>query len=538
MRPFAAILAVILGSSAALAQSDPRANPAPAVDAKPAAKPEAKVNEPNKDTKQETTKKEGKAKQAKAKQAKAKQDKADAKTDTKAEDGAEAQTKPSRKERTAAKSKAVTTGSAPASATPAKPSGLQDTYAAIPPAERMALQNDLTWGGDFTGPIDGEFSERLVTAVKAYQSRHKNPVTGVMSPAERAALATAVEPRKQEVGWRLVEDPVIGARVGLPGKFATKTVALQNGTRWSSDQGQMQVETFRIDTGATLEAVFEQQKKMPRRRIESNALQADSFVITGMQGLKKMVVRGYARNGEVRGITILYDQAMEGTVDQLVTPMSSAFVPFTSGFAVAGSPDAPRRKVEYGTGLFVSANGHVLTDRNLIDGCNVIALPGLGNAERIATDAGGEIALLRVYGARNLTPIGMIGSAAPGGPGLALVGVPDPQAQSGGAAISAVNARLGAEASTRPLESAPALGFAGAAALDAQGRFAGMVVMKAPVVAGPGRPPQAAVVPVERIRNFLEANYVAPTSRQARRRGHQGLGDAGDLRPQVGATYS
>ena len=147
----------------------------------------------------------------------------------------------------------------------------------------MAIQNDLTWGGDFTGPIDGEFSERLVAAVKAYQSRHKNPVTGVMSPAERAALAAAVEPRKR--GGRLAaEDPVTGARLGLPGKFATKTTALQNGTRWASDQGQMQVETFRIDTGATIDAVFEQQKKMPRRRIESNSLQADSFVITGMQG--------------------------------------------------------------------------------------------------------------------------------------------------------------------------------------------------------------------------------------------------------------
>ena len=58
----------------------------------------------------------------------------------------------------------------------------------------------------------------------------------------------------------------------------------------------------------------------------------------------------------------------------------------------------------------------------------------------------------------------------------------------------------------------PALGFSGAAALDAQGRFAGMVVLKAPVVAGPGGAPQAAVVPVDRIRNFLEANYVAPAS--------------------------
>src|SRR5262249_53896150 len=158
-------------------------------------------------------------------------------------------------------------------------------------------------------------------------------------------------------------------------KFATKVTPLPSGTRWSSEQGQLQIETFRIDTGATLDGVFEQQKKVPRRRVEKSELQADGFVISGMQGLKRMVVRGIARNGEVRGISILYDQAMEGTMDPLVAPMSSAFVPFPATFTVAGA-DAPRRKVEYGSGVFVSAVGHVLTDSNLLEGCNVIALPG------------------------------------------------------------------------------------------------------------------------------------------------------------------
>ena len=231
-----------------------------------------------------------------------------------------------------------------------------------------------------------------------------------------------------------------------------------------------------------------------------------------MQGLKKMVVRGFARNGEVRGITILYDQAMEGTMDPLVAPMSSAFVPFAAGFAVAGAADAARRKVEYGTGVFVSAAGHVLTDRQLIDGCNVIALPGLGNAERIATDTGGELALLRVYGARNLVPIGMIGAAPRrperhAGRHRRSAGARRRRGDLGGHRQGSASRRQAS-----PLETAPALGFSGAAALDAQGRFAGMVVMKAPVVAGPSSPPQAAVVPVERIRNFLEANYVAPSS--------------------------
>ena len=122
----------------------------------------------------------------------------------------------------------------------------------------------------------------------------------------------------------------------------------------------MQIETFRIDTGATLDAVFEQEKKRPRRRITYNVLRPDTFVVSGMQGLKKMYMRAFAKDGEVRGITILYDQAMEGTMDPIVVAMSSAFVPFGS-YAVASAADVPRRKVEYGTGLVVSASGHIVT---------------------------------------------------------------------------------------------------------------------------------------------------------------------------------
>ena len=123
MRVFAAIFAVILGSSMALAQGDPRANPVPVQEAKPAAK---------------TAKPAPKKEAAKPKPADATKPGADKKTNE------AASAKP--------KSKSAASGAA---ANSSKPSGLQDAYAAIPQADRVAIQNDLTWGGDFTGPIDG-----------------------------------------------------------------------------------------------------------------------------------------------------------------------------------------------------------------------------------------------------------------------------------------------------------------------------------------------------------------------------------------------
>ena len=82
----------------------------------------------------------------------------------------------------------------------------------------------------------------------------------------------------------------------------------------------MQVETFRVTgPGTTLAAVFEQQKKEPaQRKVEYSVLRGDFFVISGLQGLKKFYVRAHVKDNEVRGITILYDQAMEGIMDPVV----------------------------------------------------------------------------------------------------------------------------------------------------------------------------------------------------------------------------
>ena len=188
----------------------------------------------------------------------------------------------------------------------------------------------------------------------------------------------------------------------------------------------------------------------------------DFFVLSGLQGLKKFYVRGQISGNEVRGLTILYDQATEGTMAPVVIAMSSAFTPFPTNTAQADAPP-PRKKVEYATGIVVSADGAIITDRQAVDGCQFIVVPGHGNADRIAEDKTRDLALLRIYGARDLKPIAFAG--APPKPSLVLTGIADPQNQGGGATVTTTNATLSATA----LSPAPGIGFAGAAA-DGQRR--------------------------------------------------------------------
>ena len=312
----------------------------------------------------------------------------------------------------------------------------------------------------------------------------------------------------------MVDDKVTGAEIGLPTKQVPNTGPGKSGTRWFSAQGQIQVETFRIrGPGTTLADVLEQQKKEPamgRHQLEVNFLKGDFFILGGMQGLKKFYVRAEFRDGEVRGMTVLYDQATEGIMDPVVVVMSSAFAPF-SGSGIAALAGLPaKRKVEYGTGIVASAAGHILTDRRLTDGCNVIEIAGRDNAELVAADEASGLALLRLYGAGDLAPATLAADGASAGDPT-LVGIADPQAQGGGAAVATVAARLAGGA----ILPAPPPGFDGAAAVDAQGRLYGMVAMKDAVVASAGAaapPANAGIVAVEKLRQFLDAQSVAPAT--------------------------
>ncbi len=386
-----------------------------------------------------------------------------------------------------------------------------DTANAMAQAERQAIQSDLAWVGQYNGAITGEVSERMVAAIKEFQKDRGGKQTGVLNPQERGVLAETAKRRQDNVGWKIVTEAGTGVRLGIPTKLVPQQSSDANGAKWSSSTGTIQIQlSRRKEANPTTAKLAEQEKKEPAgRKVEYTVVKPDFFVLSGMQGLKKFYVRGQYKGDEVRILTILYDQATEGTVEPVVIAMSSAFNPFPTGAQIAGPP--PRKTVEYGTGVVVSDDGAIVADRQITDGCLAIAIAGHGNADRVAEDKDHDLALLRIYGAHGLKPLGLINGAAKSG--VDLTGIADPQNQGGGAAASTVKASMTQVGSGNDLalSPAPALGFSGAAALDSDGKFAGIALLKPVVVAGPPNAApaaQAALVPADTVREFLKANGV------------------------------
>jgi peptidoglycan hydrolase-like protein with peptidoglycan-binding domain len=386
-----------------------------------------------------------------------------------------------------------------------------DTANAMAQGERLALQSDLAWVGQYNGAITGEVSERMVAAIKEFQKGKGGKQTGVLNPQERGVLAETAKRRQENVGWKIVTDPGTGTRLGIPTKLAPQQSSDANGAKWTSSTGTIQIQLARRkEANPTTAKLAEREKKEPAgRNIDYTVVKPEFFVLSGMQGLKKFYLRGTFKGDEVRILTILYDQATENTVEPVVIAMSSAFNPFPSGAQIAGPP--PRKTVEYGTGVVVSDDGAIIADRQVTDGCLAVAIAGFGNADRVAEDKDHDLALLRIYGARGLKPLALSNGVAKSG--VEITGIADPQNQGGAAAASSVKASVTQVGSGNDLvlAPAPAVGFSGAAAQDGDGKFAGIALLKPVVVVGPPNAApaaQAALVPADTVREFLKANGV------------------------------
>jgi peptidoglycan hydrolase-like protein with peptidoglycan-binding domain len=401
----------------------------------------------------------------------------------------------------------------PVATVPVRPS-LQtpaDTANAMAQAERQAIQSDLAWVGQYNGAISGEVSERMVESIKEFQKARGGKATGVLNPQERSVLAETARRRQDNAGWKIVTDAGTGARLGIPTKLVPQQSSDANGAKWSSPTGTIQIQlSRRKEANPTTAKLADREKKEPAgRTVDYTVVKPEFFVLSGLQGLKKFYVRGTFKGDEVRILTILYDQATENTVEPAVIAMSSAFNPFPTGAQIAGPP--PRKTVEYGSGLVVSDDGAIIADREITDGCLAIAIAGFGNADLVAEDKDRGLALLRIYGARGLKSLAFSDGAAKSS--VELTGISDPQNQGGGSAASSVMASVTpiGGGGDLALSLPPPIGFSGAVALDSDGKFAGVALLKPVIVAGPpnaGPAAQAVLVPADTVREFLKANGV------------------------------
>src|SRR5262245_30430329 len=159
-----------------------------------------------------------------------------------------------------------------------------DTAKGMTPAERLALQSDLAWVGEYNGAITGDVSERMVNAIKEFQKSRGGKQTGVLNPQERGSLADAARRQQESVGWKILTDAGTGVRLGIPARLVTQQTSDAGGTKWTSPTGTVQIVLARRkETTPSTAKLAEQEKKEPAgRKVEYSVVKPDFFVLSGL----------------------------------------------------------------------------------------------------------------------------------------------------------------------------------------------------------------------------------------------------------------
>ena len=201
------------------------------------------------------------------------------------------------------------------------------------------------------------------------------------------------------------------------------------------------------------------------------------------------------KDNEARGITILFDQAMEGIMLPMVDTITNSFLPFGDP-----RPASTSRKVEYGSGIVVTDQGHIVTERQLTDNCQGIIVAGLGRADRLADDKATDLALLRVNGAAQLKPL-PFSAEPPKSTDLTLVGIAEPEAQGGARNVTTFECQAARRRRRARVARCRCLRAALSAALRSTARasLAGMIDLAPAVTAGPSHRGQSGSSRADRV---------------------------------------
>jgi peptidoglycan hydrolase-like protein with peptidoglycan-binding domain len=377
-------------------------------------------------------------------------------------------------------------------------------FEALPEADRRAIQDALVWTGDYAGLTDGNFGKGTLAAIKAYQTRAKAKVDGVLAAPTRAALIADGAKARQAAGFAIVDDPKSGVRIGVPLKLLDQRAAGKTGAIFKAKDNSASLEVFTEDASKTsLPDLFQRNAGDPAKHLTYKVLRPEFFVITGDAGGKRFFTRVASGPGGIRGF--VFGFPANPAFDRISVAIANSFVPFpepgrpaTPGpvAATPGTPPPMPHPVITVSGVSLDGK-HVLT-ASLPQSCTAPTLAGAA-AKVLRSDAASGLALLE-RGGPSGQPAEIVLRASDLRPGEAVVVL---SASAEGEANVAV-ASGEAPAPTRIV--APLQSPSGSLVLDRSGALAGIVTFQANVRRLPGGvAPQAsyAIIPASAVRSFL-----------------------------------
>ena len=268
----------------------------------------------------------------------------------------------------------------------------------LSPDEKMDLQRYLQWAGYYNSTIDASFGRGTRRSMAAWQTDNGHEDTGVLTTAQREKLRAQYFAIFDGLGLETHRDLESGISIDLPKEVVAFDAYAAPLAHFKSQDASSPAQIFLISAAgnrgdlAAIYGVLPTLSIVPMN-IEKS-LNKDRFVITGAGTSTLAFITASHKGGEIKGFGLIWPNQNEEQFDRLVAHMRKSFETFSGTLDPSLSVAIHDPETEFGVAIrkpafvksavFVSDQGHAITDTSNLEQCSALTIGGTYDAEIIA----------------------------------------------------------------------------------------------------------------------------------------------------------
>ena len=264
--------------------------------------------------------------------------------------------------------------------------------------EKMDQQRYLQWAGYYNSTIDASFGRGTRRSMAAWQTDNGHEDTGVLTTAQREQLRAQYFAIFDGLGLETHRDLEAGISIDLPKEVVAFDAYAAPLAHFKSKDASSPAHIFLLSAAgnhgdlAAIYGVLPTLSIVPMN-IEKS-LKKDRFVITGAGTTTRAFITASHKGGEIKGFGLIWPNQNEEQFDRLVAHMRKSFDTFSGTLDPSLSVAINDPETEFGVAIrkpafvksavFVSDQGHAMTDTSDLDQCSALTIGGTYDAEIIA----------------------------------------------------------------------------------------------------------------------------------------------------------
>ena len=268
----------------------------------------------------------------------------------------------------------------------------------LSPDEKMDLQRYLQWAGYYNSTIDASFGRGTRRSMAAWQTDNGHEDTGVLTTAQREKLRAQYFAIFAGLGLETHRDLEAGISIDLPKEVVAFDAYAAPLAHFKAQDASSPAQIFLISAAgnrgdlAAIYGVLPTLSIVPMN-IEKS-LNKDRFVITGAGTSTRAFITASHKGGEIKGFGLIWPNQNEEQFDRLVAHMRKSFETFPGTLDPSLSVAINDSETEFGVAIrkpafvksavFVSDQGHAITDTSNLEQCSALTIGGTYDAEIIA----------------------------------------------------------------------------------------------------------------------------------------------------------